>query len=111
MMAAKNHGMASLELKLILEPTTVKAGGKIDAQVLLTNWGAEPIVVNSRFSMGYPDTQDRDLYCQIFQENGTEYLGYQAYQVDYKAQELSPKFFPALQPGETIQATFDLHKW
>lgn len=100
-----------LELRVAIKDTTVKLGEPIRLEIMLTNKSHAPVVVNARFSMGYPDTLDRDLYCEVFREDGGSYRDYEAFQVDYRSVDLTPALFPSLQPGETLQVTYDLQEW
>ena len=106
-----NFGKQHLELKLLLSESTATPGMTIQADVQLTNRGDSTMIVNTRLGMGYPESDDRELYCQIQLQSGEDYLGYQAFQVDYQRKALDRESFRALKPGDTIRATFDLQFW
>lgn len=106
-----NFGEQHLELKLLLSESTATPGMTIQADVQLTNRGDSTMIVNTRLGMGYPESDDRELYCQIQLQSGEDYLGYQAFQVDYQRKALDRESFRALKPGDTIRATFDLQFW
>ena len=74
----------------------------------LTNRGKSALVVNSRLAMGYPDSTERELYCEIQGQDQRKYTAYQAFTVDYHRKSLNEKFFTKLQPGESLRKTFDL---
>jgi hypothetical protein len=81
------------------------------AEVVLRNAGEATQLVNARFSMGYPDTDERDVYLEILRHRGEPYLGYRSFQVDYHARSLSRDSFEELQPGEELIARFPLEEW
>lgn len=100
-----------LRIELDLTLSTATVGEAVQARVVLTNCGSAAIVVNGRLGMGYRDSDDRELYCEIYQEDQVEYLGYEAFRVDYRRKELDQSFFPTLEPDESIEASYDLNYW
>ena len=102
---------ASLELKISLYPDRAALGARLVTEVLLRNVGDDPLLVNARFSLGYPDTAERDLYCEILRVSGERYFDYRRFQVDYHAQSLSRETFATLRPGDELRTSFELQKW
>ncbi len=102
---------ASLGLELSLHPERAAPGAQLVAEVVFRNAGDDPLVVNTRFSLGYPDTDERDLYCEILRGSGEQYCDYRRYQVDYHAQSLSRESFATLRPGDELRTSFELQKW
>jgi hypothetical protein len=100
-----------LELKISSAPALVQSGEETPIEVMLTNLGKSALVVNSRLGMGYPDSTERELYCEIQEEDMKRYMAYQAFSLDYHRKSLSEEFFPKLQPGESLRKTFDLQAW
>ena len=106
-----NTHLHQLMLKISLQRSTVRLGEPVPVVVELVNQSQTEIVVNSRMGMGYPDSLDRELYCEILQEDGDAYMDYQAYMIDYRRKALGDAFFTTLAPGEGVASTFDLHQW
>jgi hypothetical protein len=103
--------VGQLELEVLSAPAIVQSGEETPIEIALNNRGESALVVNRRLGMGYPDSTERDLYCEIQTEDGQRYLAYQAYAVDYHRKSLSEDFFPTLQPGESLRKVFDLQAW
>ena len=106
-----NTQTPQLVLKARLAHTMVTLGEPIPVEVELVNQSQTELVVNSRFGMGYPDSLDRELYCEIQLESGESYTGYHSYMVDYRRKALGDHFFTTLSPGESVSSSFDLHQW
>lgn len=100
-----------LALEIILPEHSVPMGSQIPTTVRLLNRGSEAVRVNSRLAIGYPDSEDRELYCRIWDEAGYEYTDYRRFQLDYRRKPLRPDHFPRLLPGESRESTFDLQEW
>ena len=106
-----NTQLHQLGLKVNFKHTRVKLGEPVPAEVELVNQSPTKLLVNSRLGMGYPDSLDRELYCDILLENGEPYTGYHAYMLDYRRKPLADRFFTTLSPGESVSSSFDLHEW
>jgi hypothetical protein len=105
-----SEGAVQVELAVLVEGSVVRPGAETPIAVTLTNRGAATVVLNSRLGMGYPESTERDLYCEI-RAGQQPYLGYQAFMMDYHRKELSEQFFRRLDPGESLRKTFDLQEW
>lgn len=111
MAKTREDAKEQLELKVVSERTVVQPGEETPIEVTLTNRGKSALVVNSRLAMGYPDSTERELYCEIQGQDQRKYTAYQAFTVDYHRKSLNEKFFTKLQPGESLRKTFDLQFW
>lgn len=107
----REDAQEKLELKVVAERTIVQPGEETPIEVTLTNRGKSALVVNNRLAMGYSDSTERELYCEILGQNQRKYTAYQAFRVDYHRKSLNEKFFTKLQPGESLKKTFDLQFW
>lgn len=100
-----------LQLKVVSERSVAEPGEEMPIEVTLANRGKSAVVVNSRLAMGYPDSTERELYCEIQEQDNGIYRGYQSFRVDYHRKSLSEKFFKKLEPGDSLRKTFDLQFW
>lgn len=100
-----------LGLSVLSAPEVVQPGEETPIEIALTNCSSSILPVNHRMGMGYADTAERDLYCEILTENGERYLGYQAFAMDYHRKPLSEAFISELGPGESLLKMFDLQAW
>lgn len=104
-------GVEQLKLEILSAPTVVQPGEDTPIEVALTNRDQSALTLNSRLGMGYPDSTERELYCEIQTEDQKKYLDYHSFAVDYHRKSLSDEFFTKLQPGESLRKTFDLQAW
>src|SRR5258708_26004518 len=110
-MANETHAQTrQLTLRVHSEQDVVQLGESIPLEVELVNRGQTELVVNSRLSMGYPDSLDRELYCEIL-HNGQTYTDYRRYVIDYRRKPLTEEFFKKLRPGQGVSTVFDLQEW
>jgi hypothetical protein len=100
-----------LVLKAHLKQATIKLSEAIPVEIELVNQGQVTLIVNARFGMGYPDSLDRDLYCEIQFQNNQLYTGYRSHMLDYRRKALADHFFTSLAPGESVSSSFDLQEW
>jgi hypothetical protein len=99
-----------LALSVHTHRDAVQLGHAVPVEVELRNLGHSALVVNARLGMGYPDSLDRDLYCEIVRD-GQPYTDYQRYIVDYRRKPLGESSFQTLLPGQHVGAEFDLQYW
>jgi hypothetical protein len=111
MSKTREEAREQLELKGLCSRLVVRSGEETPIEVTLTNQGESVLVVNSRLGMGYPDSTERELYCEIQSQDGEEYLNYHAFRVDYHRKALNEKFYRKLRPGESLRKTLDLQFW
>jgi hypothetical protein len=100
-----------LVLKAHLKQSTVTLGDAIPVEIELVNQGKGSLTVNARFGVGYPDSLERDLYCEIQSPDNHPYTGYQSHMLDYRRKALDDHFFASLAPGKSVSSSFDLQEW
>jgi hypothetical protein len=61
--------------------------------------------------MAYLDTDLRELYCLIWNEAGEEYTDYRRFQLDYRLKSIEQENLLFLNPGQSLESTFDLQEW
>ena len=102
--------MPHLRLTVHSKLEAVQLGESIPLAVELVNQSQIELVVNSRLGMGYPDSSDRELYCEIV-HNGKPYTDYRRYALDYRRKALTEAFVSTLLPGQTVSTVVDLQEW
>ncbi len=100
-----------LAVELTLPELPVRIGEEIPVQVHLVNHGTQALRVNGRLAIAYPDTDDRELYCLIWNEAGEEYTDYRRFHLDYRRKPIEQDNLLFLNPGQSLESTFDLQEW
>ena len=103
-------GETDLVLSVHAQRALVQPGDAVPLEVALDNRGPSELVVNARLGMGYPDSADRELYCEILRD-GEPYTDYRRYVVDYRRKPLDEASFEKLRPGQRVTSKFDLQYW
>ncbi len=104
------ESIVQVTLAVLLERNVVRPGEETPIEAILTNRGESTVVLNSRLGMGYSDSAERELYCEI-RAGQQPYFGYEPFIMDYHRKELDEQFFPQLAPGESLRKTYDLQRW
>ncbi len=106
---SNNQTMADLQLSLEATKSQYAIKDQIPLTLTLKNTGKEVCWVNARLGVGYPDTDEREVYLLISKtDSNSEYDGYLDYQVDYRPK---PPECAALEKEQSLSRSLDLNFW
>jgi hypothetical protein len=100
----------TLKLEINSDKKEYTLGADINARIVLTNIGNEPVLVNGRLSMGYEDSLDREIYCRVSRD-GRPYTGHLNWRVDYHRKRLTEGDFERLPAGKSREKVVNLQEW
>jgi hypothetical protein len=99
----------TLVVNVILDTS---AGGTLKSDLVkvnLVNAGASPVRVAARLSIGYQDSDSREIYAVIRDRTTGEIVGKRSRL--YQRESLHPSRVRDLEPGRKISAEFHLREW
>lgn len=94
-------------VKILTQPVRLSSPCLVEVQV--TNKSAQPVLLNKRLSVGYRDSQSRELYFEIFGKGSTEDVGKR--KLLYERPFASPEDYVWVEPEQSVAANFDLFEW
>jgi hypothetical protein len=100
---------AALRVEVTLDDTTCSLSRPCPVTVTLNNVGEAPVRVNGRLAAGYRQHLAREIFAELLNPTTGEPAPIR--EVDYDRNFSPVSDYILLEPGQRIEATFDLSAW
>jgi len=102
---------STLALAAHSEPSAIPVGSPIRVELTLANLGSEPVWINRRMSVGYPDDTLREIYVTVHDAGGAVVKVSETERVDAHRSPPGRGDFVELGPQQSLRASVDLTLW